>query len=188
MIPEAILFDRDGTLIVDKEYVHKIEDLEFLPRVLEALQKIKRETKIIIITNQAGIGRGVFKEKDYFKFRNHIHAVLKEKGIMVTGEYFCPHHPTKGIAPYNVECNCRKPKTALLEQAINDFNLNPKKCWTIGDMRRDIIAGQKLRMKAILVKTGFAGQGGEGDEVIPDYTAENLLDAIEYIHNYAGEE
>ncbi len=180
MIPEAIIFDRDGTLIVDKEYVHKIEELQFFPRVVEALQKIDKKTKIIIITNQAGIGKGIFIEQDYLKFRNHIWKVLEDRGITIAAEYFCPHHP-KGIAPYNVECNCRKPKSGLFEQAIEEHGLSSKNCWNIGDMRRDIIAGQKLGMKGILVKTGFGGQGGDGDLVIPEYVAEDVYDAIEFI-------
>lgn len=180
MMPEAILLDRDGTLILDKAYVHKIEELQFLPRVLDALQTIDKKTKIIIITNQAGIGKGIFKEEDYLKFRNHIWKVLGDKGITIAAEYFCPHHQ-KGIPPYNVECECRKPKTALLKQAIKDFNLNPKECWTIGDMRRDILAGERVGIKGILVKTGFGGKGGDGDEIHPEYVAEDLYDAIEFI-------
>jgi D-glycero-D-manno-heptose 1,7-bisphosphate phosphatase len=184
MVPEAILFDRDGTLIVDTGFVHQIEDLEFYPQVIEALQYIDKKTKIIIITSQAGIGRGLYTEQDYFVFRDHIHSLLNEKGITIAAEYFCPHHPTKGIPPYNIECQCRKPNTALFEQAIKDFHLNPEQCWTIGDMRRDINAGQRVGMKGILVKTGFGGKGGDGDTITPDYVADNLYDAVEFIKHY----
>ena len=180
-VPEAIILDRDGTLIVDKEFVHKISDVEFLPRTIAGLKQVAKETKLIIITNQAGIGRGLYKEEDYKKCRDYIHEQLKKEGVIIVAEYFCPHHPTKGIIPYNIDCTCRKPETALFEQAVKDFALNPEKCWCIGDMRRDIIPGQKLGMKGILVKTGFGGQGGEGDPVTPEYVAEDLYDAIEYI-------
>ena len=184
MVPEAIILDRDGTLIVDKSFVHKIEDLQFFPRIIEALQNIDKRTKIIIITAQPGIGRAIFKEQDYFNFRDYIQHVLKQQGITIAAEYFCPHHPTKGIPPYNVECQCRKPNTELFEQAIKDFNLNPNKCWSIGDMRRDIVAGHRVGMKGILVKTGFGGKGGEGDAITPEYIAEDLYDAVEFITKY----
>lgn len=180
-MPEAIILDRDGTLIVDKAFVHKISDVEFFPRTIEALKHVPKETKLIIITNQAGIGRGLYKEEDYKKCRDYIHEQLKKEGITIAAEYFCPHHPTKGIPPYNKECACRKPKTELFERAIEDFALTPENCWCIGDMRRDIIPGQKLGMKGILVKTGFGGQGGDGDQVIPEYIAEDVYDAIEFI-------
>ncbi|MFA6889315.1 MAG: HAD family hydrolase [Candidatus Woesearchaeota archaeon] len=183
MVPEAILFDRDGTLIEDKNFVHKIKDLKFFPRIIEALQNLDKKTKIIIVTNQAGIGKGIYTKQEYFTFRDHIHTILKEKGITIAAEYYCPHHP-KGISPYNIECQCRKPNTALFEQAIQDFNLNPKNCWTIGDMRRDIVAGQRVGMKAILVKTGFAGKGGSDEIITPEYTAEDVYDAVKYIKKY----
>ncbi len=83
MIPEALFLDRDGTLIVDHEFVHKIEDLEFFPGVIEALCSLPQSTKLIIITNQAGIGRGIFTEQQYFSFRDHIHAVLKQHGVLL---------------------------------------------------------------------------------------------------------
>jgi len=184
MTPQAIIFDRDGTLTVDKGFTHKIEDLEFFPRVIEALKLVSKETKLIIITNQAGIARGKYKQEEYTKFRDALHKKLKENNIIITAEYFCPHHPTKGIPPFNIECECRKPAVGLFKQAIKKHNLDPEKCWSIGDMRRDIIAATRAGMKGILVKTGFGGQGGEGDEVTPDYFAEDLYDAISYIQKY----
>ncbi len=178
---QALLIDRDGVLIKDAGFVHKIEDFEFYPLVIEALQLLDKQTKIIIITNQAGIANGIFTEIEYFAFRDFLHAQFNKNGIHITAEYFCPHHPKGIVVPYNVSCSCRKPATALFEQAIKDHHLTPSKCWTIGDMRRDILAGQKVGIKGILVKTGFGGQSGSGDEVVPDYVAEDLYDAVQYI-------
>ncbi len=181
MIPEAIILDRDGTLIVNKEFVHKISDVEFFPRTIKALKHVPKETKLIIITNQAGIGRGLYKEEDYKRCRDYIHEQLKKEGITIAAEYFCPHHPKGIVAQYNKDCDCRKPKAGLFELAIKEHHLNPIQCWNIGDMRRDIIAGQKVGINGIIVKTGFGSKGGEGDPVTPEYVAEDLYDAIEFI-------
>lgn len=181
---EAVILDRDGVIIEglgEGKYCFKLEDVKIYPGVIEALKLLNKKTRIIIITNQAGIAFGKYTEGDYIKVRDYIWNIFKKNGIHVTAEYFCPHHPSGTVAPYNVICNCRKPATGLFELAIREYGLNPKNCWTIGDMRRDIIAGQKLGMKGILVKTGLAGKGGSGDEVTPNYIAEDLYDAVRHI-------
>lgn len=185
---QAIILDRDGILIKDNGFIHKIEDIELYPQVIEALQSVDKKTKLIIITNQAGIAKGIFKEEEYKKVREHIHELFKQKGISITAEYFCPHHPQGTVAPYNKECSCRKPAPGLFQQAIKEHQLNPSKCWTIGDMRRDILAGQRVGMKGILVKTGFGGKGSSGDEVTPNYIAEDLYDAIKFIQEQEKQE
>lgn len=183
---EALILDRDGVIIEspslsEGKYTFRIEDVKIYPRVIEALKLLNKKTKIIIITNQAGIAHGKYTEEDYKKVRDFIYNIFEKNGIHVTAEYVCMHHPLGTVAPYNIICNCRKPATGLFELAIKEHGLNPNNCWTIGDMRRDIIAGQKVGMKGILVKTGLAGKGGTGDEVTPDYIADDLYDAIKYI-------
>lgn len=187
-MPQAIILDRDGVLIKDKGFVHKIEDVELYSQVIEALQSVDKKTKLIIITNQAGIAKGIFREENYKEVRDYIHAFLKKKGIKITAEYYCPHHPEGSIPEYTKICTCRKPETALFEKALKEHQLNPKNCWTVGDMRRDILAGQRVGMKGILVKTGCAGKGGSGDEITPDYIAEDLYDAIKFIQQQEKEE
>lgn len=185
---QAIILDRDGVLIKDKGFVHKIKDIELYPRVIEALQRVDKKAKVIIITNQAGIAKGIYTEENYRQGRNYIHALFEKHSIKITAEYFCPHHPEGTVAPYNVECNCRKPASGLFERAIKEQQLDSKNCWTIGDMRRDILAGQRVGMKTILVKTGFGGKGGSGDEITPNYIAEDLYDAIKFIQEQEKEE
>ncbi len=177
---QAVILDRDGVLIKEGGFIYKASEVEFYPKTVEALQLLKGK-KIIIITNQGGIAKGVFREADYKNVREYIHKVLRKNGIEIAAEYYCPHHPEGTIAPYNVECSCRKPETGLFQRAIKEHQLDPSTCWTIGDMRRDIVAGQRVGMRGILVKTGFAGKGGSGDEVTPNYIAEDLYDAIKFI-------
>lgn len=170
---KAIFLDRDGTINVDKGYTHKIEDLKFIPSFIEGLRKLaKSGYKFIILTNQSGIGRGYYKEEDYFAFRDEMHKRLKEQGILITAEYFCPH-----LSENN--CNCRKPKSGMLEQAAKDFNLDLKQCWAIGDSSRDIQAGKNVGCKTVQVMTG--------EEKTPtlsaDFVARNMIEAADYILN-----
>jgi D-glycero-D-manno-heptose 1,7-bisphosphate phosphatase len=144
---KAIFLDRDNTLIEDKGYVHKIEDLKFLPGVLEALKKLQEEYKLIIITNQSGIARGYYSEEDYLKFRKFMHKQLKDEGIRIDAEYFCPHYLEKGIGKYKIDCNCRKPKTGMIEQAEREFNLNLADCWMIGDKDADMLLSRNAHLK-----------------------------------------
>lgn len=178
---KAIFLDRDGTINEDNiSYIHKIEDLKFIPKSIDGLKLLqKAEYKLIIITNQAGIGRGKYTEKDYFAFRDEMHERLKEQGILITAEYFCPHNLEKGIEKYKINCNCRKPKIGMLEQASRDFNLNLNECWMIGDKESDILAGKNAGCKTIHVLTG------EEKNLInyADFIAQNLIEAASYILN-----
>ncbi len=177
---KMIFLDRDGTITNSGDHIYKIKDLKFVSKVIEGLRKLQKEGyKFIVITNQAGIGRGLYSEKDYFTFRNEVHKQLKEQGIIITAEYFCPHHPEKGIGEYRIDCNCRKPKTGLLEQAAKDFNLNLKECWVVGDQIWDVDAGKNAGCRTIHVLTG------EKREPISyaDFVAKDLIEAADYILN-----
>jgi D,D-heptose 1,7-bisphosphate phosphatase len=176
---KAIFLDRDGTINIDKGYVHKIEDLEFLPNAIEGLRKLQKEYRLIIATNQSGIARGYYTEEDYFIFRNEMHKRLKEQGILITAEYFCPHHPKEGIGKYKVYCNCRKPKTGMLEQAAKDFNLNLNECWVIGDNVSDIDAGINANCRTIHVLTGEKTE----PIIYANFVAKDLAEAANYILN-----
>ena len=152
---KAIFLDRDGTINFDSGYTHKIEDLEFIDSAIRGLQRMRHlGYKFIVATNQAGIAKGKFTEEDYFVFREEMHKRLKENGIIISAEYFCPHYSEGAIEKYKINCNCRKPKTGMLEQAAKDFNLDLKKCWMIGDSISDILAGKNAGCRTIQVLTG----------------------------------
>ncbi len=176
----AIFLDRDGTINEDSGYTNKIEDLEFIDDAILGLQRMRHlNYKFIIITNQAGIAKGKYTEEEYFTFRDEMHKRLKNipNQIQIDAEYFCPHHPEGIIQKYKIDCNCRKPKTGMLEQAAKDFNLDLKKCWMIGDMPSDIIAGKNAGCRTIQVLTGK-----EKDESFEaDFLAYSLLHASYFI-------
>lgn len=178
---KAIFLDRDGTIIEDKGYMYKTEDLDFLPKVIAGLKKLQdNEYSLIIITNQAGIGKGFFSESDYLSFRNFLHNELKKQGVSISAEYFCPHHLSSGLGKYRIDCDCRKPKTGMLEKAAKDFDLDLKECWMIGDKSSDMGAGKKAGCKTIHVLTGRE-KNPVSDS---DFTAINLVEATKCILNH----
>ena len=176
---KAVFLDRDGTINVDTGFTHKIHQFE--KGAIEGLQLLQNsDYKLIIITGQSGIGRGYYTEEDYFKFMQYMYSQLRRNGIKIDKDYFCPHHPTEAIGEYKINCNCRKPKIGMLEQAAQDFDIDLLESWVIGDKTDDIEMGIRACCKTILVKTGKAGQD-KHFLVNPNYIAENLVEAAEFI-------
>ncbi|MDO8467600.1 MAG: HAD family hydrolase [Nanoarchaeota archaeon] len=177
----AVFLDRDNTLIKDESgYVHKPKDLEFLPGVLEGLKKLQEKYKLIIITNQSGIARGYYSIKDYYIFSDFINEKLKREGIEISGEYFCPHHPKANVVEHKKNCNCRKPKTGMLEAAVREHGIDLAKSWLIGDRVSDIQAGEKAGVRSVgILNKGSTIETLEkaGAEVVFN----NFLGAVGYI-------
>lgn len=136
---KAIFLDRDGTINVEKHYLYKIEDFEFIPGALEGLEMLQDAGYLlIVITNQSGIGRGFYTEKDLKLLNDWMICTLKGKGINLTAVYYCPHLPDAPLAKYRKECDCRKPKLGLFEQAISDYGIDLNESYAIGDKIRDL--------------------------------------------------
>tara|TARA_B100002003_G_C14091865_1_gene525146 strand:+ start:819 stop:1355 length:537 start_codon:yes stop_codon:yes gene_type:complete len=170
----AIFLDRDGVINKDNEYISKVEDFEFIPKTIDALKKaIKNNYKLIIITNQSGIGRGYYTLEDYKKVESYMLEELKKESINILGVFFCPHN-------YDGNCDCRKPKTKLFMQAKDKFNIDLDQSFMIGDKTADIKAGHDAGCKTILVKTGKAGKDGFY-KATPDFIAQDLYSAISII-------
>lgn len=168
----AILLDRDGTINEEVGYLSEPEKFRFLPNVLSALKKLQNAGfKLIIITNQNGIGLGYYSKEDFFKVNSHMFKLLSEDGITIDKIYFCPH--SKGE-----NCQCRKPNLALLKRAQEEANIEIKNTWMIGDKSADIEAGKRFGCKTIRVATGHSDQEFN---VFPDYHAKDLLEAAEFI-------
>jgi len=135
---KAVFLDRDGTLNVEKHYLYKIEDFEFLPGVIEGLKLLQEAGYLlIVITNQSGIGRGYYSEEDFNILNNWMLETLKENGVTVNAVYYCPHLPNAQVEKYRKECKCRKPKLGMFLQAIEDFEIDLNKSYAIGDKIRD---------------------------------------------------
>lgn len=148
---KAIFLDRDGTINIDRDYLYRIRDFEFITGVPEALKLLQDAGyKLIIITNQSGIARGFYTESDYETLNDWmLNTLCDTYGVEITASYYCPHLPPessglkiksveKELEKYRVNCSCRKPGTALFERAIAEHNIEPNGSYAIGDMLRDL--------------------------------------------------
>lgn len=148
---KAAFFDRDGTINVEVNYLHKVEDFRFVNGIPMLIKKYNEEGyKVIVVTNQAGIARGYYTEEDMHKLHKYINEQLALYGAHIDAFYFCPHHPD-----FTGVCNCRKPKTGMIEQAIADFDIDVKQSILYGDKSWDLEAGEKCGIKSYYIKTVF---------------------------------
>ncbi len=148
---KALFLDRDGVINIDKKYVHKSKDLIFIDGIKELIKSAKlRSYKIICITNQSGIARGLYQEKDVKSFMNYINqCLLNSIGYELDKYYFCPHHPDGIVKKYSYKCDCRKPATGLFKKACNEFKIDCTKSIFIGDKLSDLQAAESMNIKRI---------------------------------------
>lgn len=145
---KAVFLDRDGVLNRERDaYTWEIKDFEILPDVVPALQRLqKKGYKLVVITNQGGIGKGLFTFEDVENVHQYLRDYLGKEGITLDEIYYCFHHPLTG------SCICRKPDSLLVEKAISRFNIDPAASYFIGDKERDIMAGEKMGVTGILIE------------------------------------
>lgn len=140
---KALFLDRDGVINVDKHHVYKVEDCEFIEGIFDLCRQAKSKGyKLIVVTNQAGIAKGIYTEEDYFKFREYVHAEFKKQGCQIDAEYYCPYH-IEGLGKYKKDSEDRKPNPGMILKAAKDFNLDLSQSILIGDKESDIEAGRK---------------------------------------------
>ena len=152
---KAVFFDRDGVLNIDKDYLHKIDELEWIDGAKEAVSYLTQlGYTIFVVTNQSGIARGYYAEDDMHRLHEHMTSELALAGGKVTKFYYCPHLPSSKIKEYAVECDCRKPKPGLLLQAMNEYPIDKEKSFLIGDKQRDIASAHAAGIKGYLYKEG----------------------------------
>lgn len=171
---KAIFLDRDGTINLEKHYLYKVEDFEFMPGVVDALRKLQRAGYLlIIITNQSGIARGYYTEEDFQKLNDWMVSTLKEQGVTIADVYFCPHLPDAQVPEYRKECGCRKPQLGMYKQAILDYNIQIGHSYAIGDKIRDCAICESSPCKGFLI-----GEN-EKPEVIANVKA-GMMDRVCY--------
>ena len=184
---KVIFLDRDGTLNVEVNCLHRKEDLVLLPGVPEALKAFKDQGyKLVVITNQAGVARGYYTEEDVKELHRYMNELLAGQGAGIDAFYYCPHHPEHGIGKYKIPCHCRKPVTGMFEMAEQDFEVDKASSWMIGDKLIDIEAGRNYGVRTVLVGTGYGAgvhdeQKKKGDFPY-DLYADDLLEAYDEIN------
>ena len=140
---KALFLDRDGVINVDKHHVYKIEDCEFIDGIFDKCRQAKSKGyKLIVVTNQAGIAKGIYTEEDYFKFRDYVHAEFEKQGCPIDAEYYCPYH-IEGFGKYKKDSEDRKPNPGMILKAAKDFNIDLSQSILIGDKESDIEAGKR---------------------------------------------
>lgn len=151
-INQAIFLDRDGTINVDKGYLYRKKDIEFLNGAVNALKILCNMGFIlIIITNQSGIARGYYTEQEFIELDYWMKEELKNQEVRISKTYYCPHCSEGKIKKYVKECKCRKPKTKLFWDAKIDFSINMEKSFAIGNSMRDIMICKESGVKGILL-------------------------------------
>ncbi len=140
---KALFLDRDGVINVEKDYLYKIEDFEFIDGIFELCRHYKELGYLIfVVTNQSGISRGYYSEEDFNKLSSWMSKEFLKHSIKIEKVYHCPHHPN-----ISGECSCRKPKPGMLLQATNEFDIDLEESLIIGDKERDIEAGLNAGLK-----------------------------------------
>lgn len=182
---KCVFLDRDGTINKYVGLLTNSDQFELEDKVCEAINHMhKNGYLIIIITNQPVVARNLCSIKDVVDIHNKMETIMGEKGTYVDGISFCPHHPDSGYPEenkeYKITCNCRKPKTGMIEKWITDYNISQEESWMIGDSTIDIQTGKNAGLRTILLKTGMAGNDKKY-EVIPNYISEDLMIAAHYI-------
>lgn len=172
----AVFLDRDGVLTKEKGYICRTEDFEIFPYAFECVRRIKEKGYYaIVITNQGGIAKGLFTERDL----QNMHLYLK-KMTGIDAIYYCPHHPEGKVPEYRKVCHCRKPEIGMFEQACRDYAIDMGRSFMVGDRASDIIAGQRAGLKTILLESGYGTERLE-EEVHPDYILEDLQMALDVL-------
>jgi len=149
---QHIILDRDGVINVDAGYVGAKKDWRALEGSVEAIAALTQAGyQLFVVTNQSGIGRGYYTEKDFQAVDRHMHQVVAQAGGRLVKTYYCPHTPQQG-------CDCRKPASGLFEQIKEDYHIDLTGVIFVGDKYSDLMAGDAIGAQSILVRTGYGEQ------------------------------
>jgi len=181
----AIFIDRDGTLNEDIGYVSTPDELVLYPWAAEAVRLVNHSAfRAIVITNQSGIARGMYNEETLGAIHERMITELAREGARIDAVYYCPHHPEIGNAHYRVKCDCRKPRTGMLDAAAGEHDIDLTRSFVIGDKSSDITLAENAGAAAALVLTGYGRETLAHPErwpCRPSFVAENLLHAVKQI-------
>lgn len=174
---KAVFLDRDGVINVDRGFTYRVEDFEFIDGVFVACKRFAAlGYRLIVVTNQSGIGRGFYSEQDFSILTDWMRDQFNSRGIALDAVYFCPHHPEQGQGSYKQSCHCRKPKPGMLLRGIAEFGLEPGHCVMFGDKASDLEASRAAGIgRNVLINAG--GAGAADGAVLADEVWQSIADA-----------
>lgn len=172
-----VILDRDGTINREVHYLSKTWQVELCPGAGEGLRQMKNMgLGLAVVTNQSGLARGLFSEKDLVAIQKRFDQLLADYGVALDGFYYCPHKP-------NENCACRKPLPGMIEKAAVELKFKPSEAFVIGDKPCDIELGQRVGATTILVLTGYGKDYTNASELAPNHVVDDLLGAAEVIRS-----
>ncbi len=186
----AVFLDRDGTLNEDPGYLGDPAQVKLFPGTGEALSLLKSKLnfKLIVVSNQSGIARGLISEKEVDAVNSRINELLKAENTAIDAFYYCPHHPDFSSRE---AAECRKPSPAMIFKASKDHNIELNGSYFVGDTPSDILCGQNAGLKTVLVKTGYGTESIsilQKQNIFPSFVAENIPSACKFIfEDFTGE-
>jgi D-glycero-D-manno-heptose 1,7-bisphosphate phosphatase len=182
----AVFVDRDGTMNEQMGYVNHPSRFRILPRVPQAVRMLNRHGFLVfVVTNQSGVARGYYPLDLVHTLHQILITRIKEKKGNIDAIFFCPHHPAGSVPEFSRDCDCRKPKTGLIDQACRSFEIDLKRSFVIGDTSTDMELALRAGLPGVMVKTGY-GLGEieyilPGKSAKPAHIAEDLLGAVRWI-------
>jgi histidinol-phosphate phosphatase family protein len=178
-VNRAVFIDRDGTLVPDIPYLDDAERLTLFPKAAAGITRLQKAGfKVVMVTNQSGVGRGFFSEETLGRIHEKLAEMLEREGARLDGLYYCPHRPEDG-------CSCRKPATGMVDRASRDMNISLKSSYVVGDDTVDIDLARNAGTKSVLVLTGH-GVGLLRDAK-PDAVVRDISAAVDWILEDAEE-
>lgn len=155
MVNKLCILDRDGVLNVDTGYVHTPEEFQWIEGSKEAVVYLNQlGITVVVVTNQSGVARGYFTENDVRKLHHWMEIEIEKVGGKIDKFYYCPHLPGAKDKKYDIICECRKPKSGVMIQMMQEYHMNPAEIFVIGDNLRDIEAGERIGIKGYLFRGG----------------------------------
>ena len=173
--PRCVVLDRDGTIIVERHYLSDPGQVELIPGVGEGLRRLRKlGLGLVVVTNQSGVGRGLFDGPRLDLIHGRMKELLQAEGVQLDGIYSCPHTPED-------DCECRKPRTGLIELVRRELNFDVRTAFVVGDKASDIELGRRIGATTFLVRTGYGAEVIARPPVICDYVVDDVRQAAKLI-------
>lgn len=176
---KAVFLDRDGVIIQENNYNYRKDQLRLISKAADAIKLLnQKDFKTIIVTNQAGVAKGYYSERDAILFNQLMIEELELQNAKIDAVYCCYHHPESELIKYRINCDCRKPKPGMLKKAEKELDIDIKRSYIIGDKKSDIDAGNNIGCMTILVLTGHGKNEIRKYNIECGHIADNLYNAV----------